>query len=582
MEKITSQPIPRPRRFLCGSALHRFCYVLWAALLLPFSGLVAQGPSITASVDPPEIGPGGFAAYSIRITGGAAEEVSELNFPDGVELASRVPSYSSQTTITGGSMIKSFTWSWQITSERIGTYTIPAQELHINGRPYKSNETQLVVKEQAPNEAEKKYDPILLLETTKREIYVGEVIPISVKLYANAYAMLRHVGLIEVPKDNFAIQRFPTQAEEARVSMAGAPYRELTYHSSLSGLKPGKFTLGPAKVEIYLDIPQGQYQHPMLSIPSETKRLRPSSNDFTVTVLALPEQGKPKSFKGAVGDFEMSVTADPKELSIGEPITAVIRIKGTGNFDAVTAPTLTDPAPWKIYPSRRFQGDRSQDWPGGTQQIGFDQVLLPQKQVPSVPSYEFSYFSPTKKQYITLKSAPIPLKIKTPPPPVESVPSAAKGKELNATEPPIPNAPQAKAQITDIIAHIPGTSNWVQPKPPLWEQRNFLIANAGAAGFLLILLLGKWGYVAWVNHLHAPDAPARKLWKQLHADGIPRSQFYSLAAAYAAAKGKHGPEIEHISQQYYQLNYSVPNEESQAPIPAEEKQKVLTALHTLS
>jgi preprotein translocase subunit SecB len=52
-------------------------------------------------------------------------------------------------------------------------------------------------------------------------------------------------------------------------------------------------------------------------------------------------------------DFEVSLNADPRELSVGDPISIEMNVSGSGNFDSLTAPALTTAGDWKTYPARR-------------------------------------------------------------------------------------------------------------------------------------------------------------------------------------------------------------------------------------
>ncbi len=169
--------------------------------------------------------------------------------------------------------------------------------------PYKSNEVRVVANANAVQPASQN-DPLLVIQIEKREIYVGEVVPITVTVYApDRRVAIQRIGLIEVPKDNFAIQRFPLQPEQTIVSMGGARYRAYVFRSTLSALKPGKFKLGPATSEILFEVEArgsagGGMQHPFFT-QMEQRTARPQSSDIEMTVLPLPETGRPPASRGS-------------------------------------------------------------------------------------------------------------------------------------------------------------------------------------------------------------------------------------------------------------------------------------------
>lgn len=553
----------------------------WLSLLPVIS--VFAAPQLTATLEPAEIRPGSYTTLSITIEGGQPDSLSALSLPEGVELASSSPSFSNQTNIINGTIQRSAVITWQLISNTPGDYVIPPQEIHIEGMPYKTNETRLSVKENASGAPSSQLDPLMTLETEKREFYVGEVVPITVNLYLHRRTLLRRVGLIEMPKDNFAIQRFPLQAEENTVTMGGIPYRALAFQSTLSALQPGKYKLGPATSEVILDVPvtSDRSTHPFFT-QSETRKLKPACNEIEVTVLPLPTAGRPKNFNGVVGEFEMNMTAEPQELAVGDPISVEISITGTGNFDALTPPVITDPDPWKSYPAKRYRMSSS-NIPvpqGESQSIGFNQVIVPKSHATFIPPFEFSYFSPAKKQYVTLRTKPTPINVKAAARPMPEAPASTNGSSVVSPGQGLEKSPPVKSVITDILVPLPKDPVWLAKKPALINNRTFVTANIIAFGILLALILGKWVYTSWLQYTHSPEAPIRELLSELRSSRESTAEFYALAARYIEAKKLAGEPIQAIMERHDALNYGgVTQEEASAKLNAAERKQVLAALN---
>ncbi len=567
------------------------CFAILLAVLCLIVTRLGAAPTLTATVEPLEIRPGGFANYSITIDGGQPDDVSDLKLPQGVELANPTPSFSNQITIINGVTKSSGVLSWQITSTEAGEHIIPPQELHVGGVPIKTNEAKLVVKDN-PNSATAAYDPLLTIEVAKKQIYVGEVVPVIVNLYVHRRTMLRRVGLIEVPKDNFAIQRFPLQAEESVISMGGIPYRALAFRSTLSALKPGKFKLGPASTEIILEMPSqsggGGGFNSMFFNQSEARKMHPTCNEIELTVLPLPEADKPKSFTGIVGDFKMSLTADPKSVSVGDPISSEISITGSGNFDTLSAPILTHAEDWKTYPARRINLDPNTGTPNVDMErhIAFNQVLIPKKAVKEIPSFEFSFFSPTDKKYVTLRTEPIPITVKA----VEGSAELAHEKVSTNTLAPPPDEPEKvqspKPKITDILTVTPTRANLLIAQPSLWRDEGFVQLNEWLAGIFGVLILGKLAMALIAGRLASASVPTHQIWKELNKPDQSRAKFYHLATSYLSAKQidttEATTEIQEIISKDHALNYGRPTEEASAIITNEERNKALEVLKTLA
>jgi hypothetical protein len=540
-------------------------------------------PAVSAALEPAEIRPGAFTTFTITVENGMPDGVPELKLPDGLEPTTANPAVGQQTTIENGTMRQASTLTWQITCNKAGEYVIPSQRLSVRGQKYKTDEVRLVVKDN-PASPVSKFDPLLTLEVDKREFYLGEVVPVTVNLYVHRKTFLRRVGLIELPKESFAVQRFPLQGDESTITMGGVAYRALAFHSTLSGLKPGKFTLGPASSEIIIEVPSddSRMQHPFFS-QTEPRKVRPTCNDIEVTVLPLPTEGKPKDFNNLVGDFEVSLTAEPHEVNLNEPVSVDMIISGTGNFDAVAPPSITDPNSWKVYPARRYHVQSSENAADGApRSIGFSQVIIPKKKVATIPPFELSYFSPQKKQYVTLRTTAIPITVKMPPaqsvepqPATGTVASSGGNKAAPSAD---DKVPQAKPNITDILAVVPEKPTWLAMRPAPWADQRFLTGNLIAAGVLALLVLGKLGFIAWRAHAQSPLAPTRKLWRQLQGNHLSRGRFYGLAASYISARGLSGERVQSILHRHNEINFGPPTGEADAVIPHDERNQILQTL----
>lgn len=562
---------------------------LWLGLALLFvlgqmTALLAQEPKVSAVIEPTEIRPGGFATFTITIEGGQPEAATELQLPKSVTVANPSASYGNQTNIINGVVTQSAMLAWQITSSEIGEHNIPAQEISVGGKTLKTNATKLVVKEN-PNAANSALDPLLTIEVAKTQFYAGEMVPVTVNLYVHRRTNLHRIGLIELPKDSFAIQRFPMQPDESQVTMGGVRYRTLSFHSSLSGLKPGKFKLGPAGMEVIVEMPVGddRYQHPFFN-QFEPRKMRLTCSEIELTVLPLPTEGKPANFNGVVGDFQMSMNADPKDVMVGDPISVELTVTGSGNFDAVTPPVLTNAEDWKQYPARRLRTEpyNGSSTPPAEQSANFQLVIIPKKQIQAIPSFEFTYFSPGQKKYVTAKTDAVPIKVRPPDrPPVEAAPAATVGT-LGAAGPSgieePDKVPTPKLKMTDILTTTPVASTLLSAHAPLMKDRRFLMANAILGGVFVLLIAGKLAKLALGSYLASLRTPTRALWRQLTRGDISRARFYELAASFIAAKGLNTPKAQAILERHNTLNYGRPEEANTEPPKPDERSNVLAAL----
>ncbi|MCI5223713.1 MAG: hypothetical protein D3924_13850, partial [Candidatus Electrothrix sp. AR4] len=137
-----------------------------------------------------------------------------------------------------------------------------------------------------------------------------------------------------------------------------------------------------------------------------SREIKIRSPENLITVLDLPAENRPDDFSGAIGSFSISVSASPLAGKIGDPITLKMKVTGSGNFDMVQAPELSESEGWKTYPA----SDNFIEQGRGKGEKNFEQAVVPVTGgVTAVPQLRFSYFDSTEEEYVTLMSEPIPL-----------------------------------------------------------------------------------------------------------------------------------------------------------------------------
>ena len=120
------------------------------------------------------------------------------------------------------------------------------------------------------------------------------------------------------------------------------------------------------------------------------------------------------------------------------------------------------------------------------------------------------------------------------PPPASAATATTSGGNKAAPHPD-DKVPQVKPNITDILAIVPEKPSWLAVRPAPWADQRFLTGNLIAAGVLALLVLGKFGMIAWRAHAESPLAPTRKLWRQLQSTHLSRSRFYGCGKQHLSA-----------------------------------------------
>jgi hypothetical protein len=131
-----------------------------------------------------------------------------------------------------------------------------------------------------------------------------------------------------------------------------------------------------------------------------------ASAPTTFSVLALPAEGRPGNFSGAVGTFQVSSELSGVKTVAGDPLTLRLHITGAGNFDRINDVMLTDIDHWKTYQSTStfkasddigFRGEKTFEQP----------VIAADAGTQSLPGLTFSYFDPKTRRYESAKTEPL-------------------------------------------------------------------------------------------------------------------------------------------------------------------------------
>lgn len=571
---------------------------LLVALCLGLSSL-ASAATVKAYAQPNVVKPNRTFAYVITIQDGDVQSLPELRLPLQIQQESAVPSTSKQLSITNGSQSMSLRLTWGLVASEPGEFVIPSQNIKVDGKMIATNEVKLTVGQGGDPKVADGDDPnmpILQIELGKKEIYQGEVVPIIGSLYIPRQTQIRRVGMIEIEKSDLAIARFPQQSDQSMEAINGVGYIVLHYRSTLSSLRAGEIKVGPASVELLVEMPVDDdpraganvfppnFPRGFFGVMTEPRKLVVKSQEISVNVLPLPKEGKPANFSGAVGEFALSASATPTELTVGDPVSVELVLEGSGNFDALTTPVMTSESGWKSYPAKRYsiegQLDQSQV-PTLDRKIGYTQVFIPEAVHKELPPFEINFFSPHQKKYVTLRTAAIPLEMKpAEPTPASSVAGAGASADA-AMPPPVVTPPQA--DITDILVTPPAKSHWLLPVGSLLiHSPTFWSAQVLPVGLLVLASILAVARNRRAARMAGRAGELRAAWAALEAHGGKDTEFLHQAAQfiYTAKAGSQvdEPELKAILERYESANFrGLPP----TPVAADEQRKITSTLHRL-
>ncbi len=564
--------------------------------MLPAAACAA---TVRAYIQPERVQVGQVVNYVIAVQNGTVGSLPQLRLPMQIGMNSGV-STSQNIEIRGTQRVFSTQLSWGVAASEPGEFVIPPQEVTVNGEILKTNEVRLIASEAAaaPGQAEGEdaSTPLFQIEVGKTELYQGEVVPVSASLFVPRSVMLRRVGLIDVNKTDFAIARFPQQADQSETIINGVGYMVITYRSTLSALHAGDLKVGPATCELLFEVYDESDRRMRRSLPfgmimgsGETRKQVVKSQEVKVKVLPLPTAGKPANFSGAVGDFSISATATPHELAVGDPLAVDITIEGNGNFDALNPPVLTPPDGWKAYPPRRYNVDGPIDpnlTPTARRRIGYSMVFVPEKQHVELPPFELSYFSPTQKQYVAARTEPIPLNIK---PGMLTASGGVEGSTSGGNRPAKPPvAQEPKPDISDILMTLPAKPQWLAMTAasgmPLTRSVGFWAIQSIPAALVILASLFSWLRRRRQEASSGLRGELRQMWVGLEERGLDDHEFLHRAAHFiqrSHAGGEMKDERLHQILKRYESENFTAAPRSTPPLSTAERANILGLLASL-
>lgn len=402
------------------------------ALLIAGHGLHAYADiTVNGSISHQSFPQDRAATLTVTVTG--TQKNAAVNLPKVKDIQIRSRGQSSQINMINGSITSSVSYNYLVHANKPGDHTIPPITVTVGGKtvatkPITFTTTPAGQRRTTAQNRQKSLKDIAFIKITPiSEHYPGEIVPITLKVYFDRDFRVDINTLPVLHGEGVVMEQLSSTPAQATETINGRSFQVITWKTNLSGIKTGKHPIS-FRLDGTLLIPQKRRSSPFShfgrgSIFDDSifddffgnYRREPvtiSSPDLTFTVLPLPTADQPPNFTGAIGDFNMQVSASPIEIEVGEPITLKIAISGKGNFDRVEAPALEEGNSWKTYsPSAKFEK-------GGSASEGvktFEQAIVVKKgEVSEIPSLEFSYFDPVKKNYVTRTSVAIPLSVKSP------------------------------------------------------------------------------------------------------------------------------------------------------------------------
>lgn len=326
------------------------------------------------------------------------------------------PNQSISNSWINGKRTFSKTYSYILSPTARGNFSIKQATVEIDGDTYKTLPVTIEVTAAVdkPNE-EKTAEDIadgnlhLVAEVSNPNPYLNEAISIVYKLYVSSDVSVSNFKPLDNPKYNdfwsqdIEVKRWKVE----NGTYQGKPYRYVILKRVvLYPQKTGKLDIDPLSLDVTVDVPTNRRDIFGGRLFTQTHKVV-TAGSRAINVKALPEEGKPADFTGAVGQFDFDVIPSKTDLKASESFTLKVNVNGKGNLKLFELPQLNLPGSLEVY-EPEFDEQISTTISGMQGRVTNNYTIVPQyKGKYPIPGVSFSYFDPKAKKYKTISSQEI-------------------------------------------------------------------------------------------------------------------------------------------------------------------------------
>ncbi|NCF71482.1 MAG: hypothetical protein GWP59_07260 [Chlamydiales bacterium] len=273
-------------------------------------------------------------------------------------------------------------------------------------------------------------------------VFPGQTVTVGYKISIN-----RSLGPIEWTDQDFPLlnlEAFKPRGEVSVSESLNGRYAVKTISQKMQAVKPGTYVLDPGFIS------GREFRQDFFGQRSYGDILAAKSESLTIELLPFPDEGKPSSFNGIIGNFSVKEELVGKsELLLGDKLVLKLEIYGDEHFADVELPEFHLLPEFKT--NFRFNNFLADSQVRDDRKVFIIEMRPISQEVKEIPSISFTFFNPEKQQYIETKTKAIPIKV--------LLPEGTLLEEENAVHVEQPIAPQmvpqGKSKGFDIFKNLP-------------------------------------------------------------------------------------------------------------------------------
>ena len=316
-----------------------------------------------------------------------------------------------------------FQFDYHVTAKKAGEFEMGPFEVTQGSTTLSTKKVSLTV-----GEIEVDDDMHVDLRVPAKAVFPGQRVPVTVEWgYAGDLDAVQDLRIQSTLFDLFPFEddttkgeavlpidpqkgRIGLQAKVKKVVLNGKNLTMLTATRTMIPDKPGRFEIPPVTATINkvvrwrADFFGGR--RAAAAVP-----MRSAGKPLVIEVKPFPMAGRPESFAGAVGTgFSVSLAANRTVVRVGDPIKLTITLRGNGNLENASLPTLSADGGMDPQRFRLPQEDATGLLAEGSKQFEVN-VRVSESSVSEIPAIAYSWFNPETEKYETTRSKPIALRV---------------------------------------------------------------------------------------------------------------------------------------------------------------------------
>ena len=363
-------------------------------------------------------------------------EIGEIQAPQGLEVQyldggifSAGQSVFSINGVSSGHRSFKMRHTWQVKAKAVGTYKMPGIKFKVEGKEYQTSPSTIVITKEAPGNRWVTVDVVVSNSTP----YVNEAIRIRYLLTSQRSLVAARGsqprllvpwagspnGFLAMPltKPNRqmgeASSHIVLNDKKTLIAVEvkrdrNPPVIELSFDKVLYALAPGRIDMGSTttRLEVAQSVRRGGIMRDNQYVGREKALVL--TEPLIIDVKDAPLSGRPKSYRGAIGELEVALKFGSGKIRAGDGVTLTLNIRGGDFLELLETPKIDADFPnCQVLPSGRHLAGEA-----GQRSLTFSWLIKPLRDdVTSLPVFEYSWFNPKTEVFVTANTGPLTLEI---------------------------------------------------------------------------------------------------------------------------------------------------------------------------